>query len=245
MIGHTFPLLEVTGSAYELGYQHGAQAAPLIERYLRLTERLTGKPRDVLCRNAMTLLPYMTALSPAFVEEVRGLAAGADIAFEEAVLCQARAEAGRVPEGGCTAFAVTGSATANGQTLAGQNQDLEAEYADVALLLKVKPTDGRPRALMFTFAGQHQMRDAAAGRSCLCITQGVAHSVNLFEVNAKAFANLLKQARQRFSALAVFIRRVWAVKNGVDAATRFGQGFVHFVVHLVQCGDIKQAAPQA
>ena len=154
MIGHTFPLLEVTGSAYEMGYQHGAQAAPLIERYLLLTERLTGKTRDVLCRNAMTLLPYMAALSPAFVEEVRGLAAGADIAFEEAVLCQARAEAGRVPEGGCTAFAVTGSATADGQTLAGQNQDLEAEYADVALLLRVKPNDGRPRALIFTFAGQ-------------------------------------------------------------------------------------------
>jgi isopenicillin-N N-acyltransferase-like protein len=54
----------------------------------------------------------------------------------------------------CTAFAVTGSATADGQTLAGQNQDLEAEYADVAILLRVKPTDGRPRALMFTFAGQ-------------------------------------------------------------------------------------------
>ena len=125
MIGHTFPLLEVTGSAYEMGYQHGAQATSLIERYLRLTERLTGKPRDQLCRNAMTLLPYMTALSPTFVEEVRGLAAGADISLDEAVLCQARAEAGRVPEGGCTAFAITGSATADGQTLAGQNQDLE------------------------------------------------------------------------------------------------------------------------
>jgi hypothetical protein len=29
-----FPLLEVSGSAYEMGYQHGAQAAPLIKRYL-------------------------------------------------------------------------------------------------------------------------------------------------------------------------------------------------------------------
>ncbi|MBX3011427.1 MAG: hypothetical protein KF832_07955 [Caldilineaceae bacterium] len=154
MIGQTFPLLTATGTAYELGYQHGAQAAPLIERYLRLTERLTGQPRDRLCRNAMTLLPYMQALSPAYVEEIHGLAAGAKISLEEAVLCQARAEAGRVPEGGCTAFALTGAATADGQPLAGQNQDLEPEYADVALLLHVQPSDGRPRALMFTFAGQ-------------------------------------------------------------------------------------------
>jgi len=49
---------------------------------------------------------------------------------------------------------LTGSATADGQPLAGQNQDLPAGYSDVAILLHAKPTDGRPRALMFTFAGQ-------------------------------------------------------------------------------------------
>jgi hypothetical protein len=151
---HVFPLIQVAGNAYEMGYQHGVQAAPLVQRYLLWIDRLTGKPRDELCRNAMALLPYMEALSRPFVEEVRGLADGAGISFEEAVLCQARAEAGRVAEGGCTAFVVQGEATANGQLLAGQNQDLEPEYADVAILLRVRPNDGRPGALMFTFAGQ-------------------------------------------------------------------------------------------
>jgi isopenicillin-N N-acyltransferase-like protein len=154
MTTHTFPLVEVAGDAYELGYQHGAQAANLIERYLLWTERLTGQSRDVLCQRAAAFLPYMERLSPAFVTEVRGLAAGAGISFEEALLCQARAEAGRVPDGGCTAFALKGAATADGSLLVGQNQDLETEYADVAILLKVKPNDGRPRALIFTFAGQ-------------------------------------------------------------------------------------------
>jgi len=78
----------------------------------------------------------------------------AGISLAEAVLCQARAEAGRVAEGGCTAFALTGQATSDGQPLAGQNQDLEPEYADVAIILRVKPGDGRPRAIIFTFAGQ-------------------------------------------------------------------------------------------
>jgi isopenicillin-N N-acyltransferase-like protein len=104
----------------------------------------------------MDFLPLMEALSPAFVEEVRGLADGAGINFEEAILCQARAEATRsnINKKGCSAFALTRSATADHQPLLGQNQDLEPEYADVAILLRVKPTDGRPRALMFTFAGQ-------------------------------------------------------------------------------------------
>ena len=154
MIGLEFPLIEVAGSSYEMGCQHGAQASGLIERYLLWIEKLTGMSRDLLCQNAMALLPMMEALSPSLVEEVRGLAHGAGISFEEAVLCQARAEAAHIGEGGCTAFALTGSATADGQPLAGQNQDLEPEYTDVAILLRVKPNDGRPRALIFTFAGQ-------------------------------------------------------------------------------------------
>ena len=152
---HTFPVVTVRGTSYELGRQHGEQAAPLVARYLYWIERLTGLPRDTLCRNAMQFVPRLEALSPAFVEEVRGLADGAGITFEEAVLCQARAEAAHAPaDGGCTAFALTGAATADGRTLAGQNQDLAPEYADVTIVLRVEPTGGRPRAVMVTFAGQ-------------------------------------------------------------------------------------------
>ena len=89
MPDHTFPLIEVEGSSYEMGYQHGAQAAGLVQRYLRWIDRLTGMSRDTLCRNAMGFWPLMERLSPAFSEEVRGLADGAGISLEEAVLCQA------------------------------------------------------------------------------------------------------------------------------------------------------------
>jgi isopenicillin-N N-acyltransferase-like protein len=170
---HTFPLVTVRGSSYEMGRQHGEQAAPLVERYLRWIERLTKLPRQVLCHNAMQFLPSMEALSQAFVEEVRGLGDSAGISFEEAVLCQVRAEAAHTypaQKDGCTAFALTGEATASGTPLAGQNQDLQPEYADVAILLHVQPADGRPRALMFTFAGQ-------LGYSGMNV-HGVAHFAN-------------------------------------------------------------------
>lgn len=151
---HTFPLVKVSGTAYEMGYQHGAQAADLIQRYLILTERLAGLSRQQLCQNALRFLPLIERLSPAYVEEVRGLAAGADISFEEALLCQARLEAAAMSDEGCSAFALTGKATLDHQPLAGQNQDLQPEYSDVAILLHLKPTDGQPRKLIFTFAGQ-------------------------------------------------------------------------------------------
>lgn len=152
--GQTFPYVEVAGSAFEMGKQHGAQAAEMIQRYLLLIERQTQMPRAVLCQNALRFVPLIEAFNPAYMEEVRGLAEGAGLSFAEAMLCQARAEAAYQYDEGCTAFALTGAATLGGQTLAGQNQDLQPEYSDVAIVLHVKPNDGRPRAVMFTFAGQ-------------------------------------------------------------------------------------------
>jgi isopenicillin-N N-acyltransferase-like protein len=150
----SFPVVEVSGSAFEMGKQHGQQAAHLIQRYLKWIDKLTGKPRGLLQQNAMRFLPYIKKLSPRYVEEVMGLAEGAGIMLSDAILCQARAEAAQRWEGGCTAFAITRNGTADGNPIAGQNQDLESEYADVAIVLKVRPADGRPRAVMFTFAGQ-------------------------------------------------------------------------------------------
>ena len=153
-VEHTFPLVEVSGDSYQMGYQHGKQAGELIRRYLIWIERLTGLPREELCVNAETFLPVIESFSRPYAEEVRGLAHGADISFAEALLCQVRAEASHRIEGACTGFALTGEATADGNPLAGQNNDAAPEYADVIIMLRVSPTDGRPRALMCTFAGQ-------------------------------------------------------------------------------------------
>ena len=49
--GHEFPLIEVSGTPYELGYQHGVQVPSLVRGYLDWIEKLTGKTRDILCKN--------------------------------------------------------------------------------------------------------------------------------------------------------------------------------------------------
>jgi len=151
---HPFPLVEVSGDSYAMGYQHGEQAGVLVKHYARLIVKSTGISLESLCARTMAYLPLMEELSPEFVKEVRGLADGAGISFEEALLCQARGTAARVPLEGCTALALTGSATPDGATLGAQNIDQEPEYADIMILLRVQPNDGRPEALMLTPAGQ-------------------------------------------------------------------------------------------
>ena len=148
-----FPLVEAAGSARAMGRAHGEQARPLIARYLATIEALAKLDRDTLGRKARWFLPLIEHFSPAYMEEVRGLAEGAAIAFDHALLCQVRLEAMRVTEG-CSAFAITGAATAEGRTFAGQNQDLEPDFESFGIVLRIRPDDGRPRAVLFTFAGQ-------------------------------------------------------------------------------------------
>lgn len=157
-----FPLVEAAGSAYDMGYAHGAQAAPLIQAYLGFIQKSTGRSLDMLAAGAVTHAPAIEALSPAYLEEVRGLAAGAGLSFEEALVCQLRGAAARpmtdapVADAvdGCTAFALNGEATAGGRTYAGQNQDLGPEFSDFGIVLHLTPSDGRPALVTFTFAGQ-------------------------------------------------------------------------------------------
>jgi isopenicillin-N N-acyltransferase-like protein len=153
-MARSFPFVEVSGSSFEMGYQHGKQASVLIHAYLRWIEKLTGKNVAQLCGNAVRFLPFIQRFSPRYMEEVCGLAEGAGISIDQALLCQVRAEAAQKWDGGCTSFALSGESTADGRPLAGQNQDLEPDYSDVSIVLKVRPNDGRPRAVMFTFAGQ-------------------------------------------------------------------------------------------
>ena len=137
-----------------MGYQHGKQAAPLIRRYLEWISKLTGSPLRQLASHAFRFMPLVQHLSRKYIDEVLGLAEGAGISIGEAMLCQVRGEAVGLSERACTTFALTRSATNGRVPLAGQNQDLEPGFADVAIVLKIKPSDGRPKAVMLTFAGQ-------------------------------------------------------------------------------------------
>src|SRR5687768_13503881 len=102
-----FPLVEVGGTSFQMGYQHGKQAEPIIRRYLVWISKLTGKPLPGLEANAMRFLPYIKKFSAAYTDEILGLAEGARLPISQALLCQVRAEASRMWDGGCTAFALT------------------------------------------------------------------------------------------------------------------------------------------
>jgi isopenicillin-N N-acyltransferase like protein len=167
----SYPLIDVAGSAYERGFQHGRACGDLIARYpnilrevlsteARLRDPLSEPPtmnNEELQRRALRFLPFFEEFAPDQVTEIRGIAAGAEVPFGLALLANVRAEVA-VPErlgvstAACTSFAAGRGTTTDGSVLVGQNQDQNRLMQDLVVILRVDPDHG-PRMLMATFAG--------------------------------------------------------------------------------------------
>ncbi len=164
-----FPYVAAAGSPAELGRQHGRQAAAQIAGFLDYLYRLAGRPRAEVLQAALRFLPLLERYCPTVLEEVRGLAEGAELTLAEALLLQVRGEVLPLLAEGCTTFALSGGRTRGGGILIGQNSDMEPELEQYFLVLRLEP-DYAPAVLMWTFAGQLGYHGLNA--------RGVAHFAN-------------------------------------------------------------------
>jgi len=162
------PLVEISGSPRERGRQYGEQAAERvrlgIEHYSAqlAASNLTADDIAVLVRK---FEPTIANFDPTYLEEMRGIAEGAGVAFESVVLLNARTEilklAQRRAKGldpaeddpdGCTGVVALPGVTKDGRLIHAQNWDWKVECAETAVVLKVRRDDG-PDILTFTEAG--------------------------------------------------------------------------------------------
>lgn len=165
-----FPLVEVEGPPRERGRQYGAKAGERIGRsialYHRQLEQL-GFAWDEVRGFVTRFVPRMEAFAPDLVEEMRGLAEGAEVEFEAIALINARTEvlqlaqrkAGLAAEDaaedeadGCTGAVILPEAAAEAQLIHGQNWDWLSDCVETSLVLKVRREKG-PDFLTFTEAG--------------------------------------------------------------------------------------------
>ncbi|MCK1389236.1 C45 family peptidase [Bradyrhizobium sp. 1] len=163
-----FPLIEISGPPRERGRQYGQRAAGRIKKgtthyFAQLKElSLDAKGVSELVRD---YLPVIEAFDPNYIEEMRGIAEGADVPFEDVVLLNARTEILKLADpkirarlkapdepDGCTGVVVLPTATGNGRLIHAQNWDWKRECAETAVVLKVRRDDG-PDLMTFTEAG--------------------------------------------------------------------------------------------
>jgi isopenicillin-N N-acyltransferase like protein len=183
-----FPLIEISGPPRERGQQYGRQAADRIRKgtshYFAQLKELSLDAGGV-AELVRDYLPVIEAFEPTYIEEMRGIAEGAGVPFEDIALLNARTEILKLakPEvrarlrtpdepDGCTGVVVLPQASGSGRLIHAQNWDWKRECAETAVVLNVRREDG-PDLMTFTEAG-------ALGR-CGFNAVGIAITANYLE----------------------------------------------------------------
>lgn len=150
------------GTHKEIGQQHGEALREQISLHLQFildhSCRQTGVKKENLLLLALEFEPYLQAYAPGFADELHGLADGAGIRYEEALLLQVRQETlylhkASKEEMECTSFAIRPKITSTGKMYSGQNVDLSSKFALFTNIITFKVT-GKPQVMMVTPAGQ-------------------------------------------------------------------------------------------
>jgi isopenicillin-N N-acyltransferase like protein len=162
-----FPFVSVSGKPYERGVQYGRAVADRV----RLSAARYGQTLRKLGYSEASQMALIRSLEqaigefqPAYLGEMRGIAAGAEVAYEDIVminartevLAKARAEQAALEdaedEDGCTGVLVLPSRSSNGLLIHAQNWDWKADCAETGIVLRVRNDDG-PDFLTFVEAG--------------------------------------------------------------------------------------------
>lgn len=162
-----FPFVSVSGTPFERGMQYGQQAAQRVLGSVNLYgQTLVHLGYSEAARKQLIgfFAKEIENFAPHYVEEMRGIAKGANVTFEDIVMINARTEvlakarAEKVeavesePGDGCTGALILPERSATGNLIHGQNWDWRAECADTAIVLRVRNDDG-PDFLTFVEAG--------------------------------------------------------------------------------------------
>jgi Acyl-coenzyme A:6-aminopenicillanic acid acyl-transferase len=154
----SLPYVRACGDPYQVGYQHGAARAASLNAFVA----------DGLCRldhlvpspvSMASLSPVLAAYdeqistaTPLLARELDGLAAGAHISRDMALLMQLRREIigyQRIPtRGDCTTYARSASMPVLAQTV-----DLNGDLDDQITILDVSLTGSSRRSLVLSFGG--------------------------------------------------------------------------------------------
>jgi isopenicillin-N N-acyltransferase-like protein len=149
----------MTGNAFERGLVHGRTLARAIKAnmtlYHRMVRGMTGLRENDMLGRAGAYLPFLRETVPELVEEMEGIAKGADTPLNAVLFLNARTEIMSTEPGTpeCTSLGLTGERTVNGKPVMAQNWDWHSMVGDGTALFHVSPKEG-PRCLYLAEAGQ-------------------------------------------------------------------------------------------
>ncbi|MCC7119287.1 MAG: hypothetical protein IT310_12245 [Anaerolineales bacterium] len=155
------PLIEVSGSCYEMGRQIGEAAREPIQKSVASARALIAATVDKLQLDweqaklqSRKYLPFAEEKYPQYVDELRGIAAGANLAFDDLVTLNVMEavtmDALHLTR--CTSFAVSQERSENGHVYAAHNEDWTPDDEDGVMVISARP-EKEPPFLAMTYGG--------------------------------------------------------------------------------------------
>lgn len=161
---HHYPVIRVSGSAYERGRQHGELARERVAKSVEIYRKAFSDSAkldwsDVLDR-ARGFAQVIGEVNPAILEEMTGIADGAGFEREEIVAINCRTEIlfgghgalGVSESHECTTIAVSPNASEGHKTLIGKNWDWRSVCQESVIILQAEQDEG-PNFVMVVEAG--------------------------------------------------------------------------------------------
>ena len=155
------PLIELKGTHGEIGRQMGEARREQIRHSIANARELIDQTYDQLELTwegaqiqARKYLPFVEERYPQYGDELRGIAEGADVAFDDvfALNTMEAVTMDALHLTRCTSFAVNEQRTADGHILAAHTEDWIPEDEDDVFVVLVKPNDEAP-FLAMTYGG--------------------------------------------------------------------------------------------
>jgi len=155
----SFPCLDLRGTPAERGEAYGSAARTQIRTARDYYVKSWGVSQGELSSRVRSFLPTLETFASELVDEIRGIAKGADCTFDEVLAINARNEImfGHRPyTEGCTILAAMAPATSNGDVYMAQNWDWLPALVDAPVILRIRSKDA-PTILTFVDAGRVAM----------------------------------------------------------------------------------------
>jgi len=215
MTRQRLPVISVKGKPFDCGQQYGSQAREQIRRnvevYFNMWSTLWRAKRPEILKQCRGLVPAIGEYDADILEELQGVAKGADLSLEEVIALNARYEInlalGIVRQrgsGGCTSVAALPGVTRDGHTILGQNWDWLPRFQESNVILEVEQ-EGKPGIVTQPEAGTLAHRGMNSAGLGICFN-GMASSQDRFEsttpfliivrgiLNADSYSQALKAA---------------------------------------------------
>jgi isopenicillin-N N-acyltransferase-like protein len=161
MNSRALPLISVSGSHREMGRQLGEACRSQVTRSIENSRQLLKQSYDSLQLDwvgaliqARKYLPFADERYPQYVDELRGMAEGANVSFDDLTVVNAMEavtmDALHLVK--CTSMAVNQERTSNGTVLVAHNEDWVPEDEPDVYLVHARP-EKEPSFLAMTYGG--------------------------------------------------------------------------------------------